>query len=337
MIVIPARDTYASGTPSLCMKNLVVAILLLGLLLVAVKDLLLPVLVFGSIALLVFVIISVLKVPAQPRLPQSPPGSGKTDPQFKVRLTWRQPPTPSRSRALPATRTRTAPQARNARPQRRDTEARSPEAVQVRGAYRPFPALVRILSMAYRCKNFSGPCRGMRWDPKAGHIPRGYCGATGTASDVKLVLVVAEPGDPQPGDHETMDEALQRTVWAFREGPGLFHRNARKLLGYCWPGLGFDQQLRRVWITESVLCSAAVTTGPVPREVEQACGEDYLAPQLALFPRALVVALGGKAHQRLKRLGIPHEEAHALAPPGCNQAGADPSWRRIGDLVRRLA
>jgi len=115
----------------------------------------------------------------------------------------------------------------------------------------------------------------------------------------------------------------------------LFHRNARKILNYCWPDLCSDEQLRRVWFTESVLGSAEVTIGPVPKHVEQAFATSFLVPQLAILPHALVVALGGKAHERLQRLGIRHERAHALAPPGCNQKAADPSWRRIAEILHQ--
>jgi len=314
------------------MQNLVALAILLVLILMVVKELLMPLLFSGAIVLGVYLVIQIYKLLTDP--PRSPALVGMEVADQRP-IPRPESMAPSRPKQIHTRRKQLSAKVIRPKGARARPAEGPPDLIRLPGAFRPVPALVRILSMAYRCRHFSGACRGMRWDPKAGHIPRGYCGATGTVSEVKLVLVVAEPGDPQPGDHETMDEALQRTVWAFREGPGLFHRNARKLLGYCWPDLGFDQQLRRVWITESVLCSAEVTTGPVPREVERACGEDYLLPQLMLFPRAIVVALGGKAHQRLKRLGIPHEEAHALAPPGCNQKAADPSWRRIGELVRR--
>ncbi|WP_005032741.1 hypothetical protein [Holophaga foetida] len=191
-----------------------------------------------------------------------------------------------------------------------------------------------MLSHAYRCPNFDGICTTMRWEPAQGHIPRGFLGATGSPSEVELVLVFAEPGDPSPGDHATMDEAIQHAYWAFREGQGLFHRNARKLFQLCWPDLSFDEQLRKVWMTESVLCSAMVTTGPVPKAVEQECGSRFLRRQLALFPNAMVVALGSKAQHRLDRIGVSHHKAHAIAPPGCNQQAAYPSWVKVAEALR---
>lgn len=198
----------------------------------------------------------------------------------------------------------------------------------------PHAALLEVLRPAYPCEGFQGTCPGMRWEPQGGHIPRGFLGATGRLEEVELVMVLAEPGDPSPGDHTTLEEALAHARWAFREGTGQFHVNARYLLDRCWPGLSFEAQLRRVWITESVLCSAEVSTGPVPKTAEQACGNRFLRQQLAALPGALVVAFGTKAANRLRRLGIPAvEQAFALGKPGCFQARARPSWDRIAALL----
>ncbi len=200
----------------------------------------------------------------------------------------------------------------------------------------PCGALRNLMAMAYPCPCFKTVCQSMCWNPEAGHIPRGYLGAVGRPEEVELVLVFAEPGDPHPGDHATMDEALKHAYWAFGEGQGQFHQNARYLFNLCWPGLGFDEQLRRVWLTESVLCSAEVSTGPVPKAVEQTCGERYLKNQIGLFPGALVVALGVKAVNRLHRIGFTgFETAVALGKPGCHQAGARPSWQRIAALLKQ--
>jgi hypothetical protein len=198
----------------------------------------------------------------------------------------------------------------------------------------PCEPLRAILAGAYPCPCFKSVCSSMRWAPEAGHIPRGYLGATGRPEEVELVLVVAEPGDPQPGDHSTMEDALRHAYWAFREGPGQFHQNARFLFNLCWPSLNYDEQLRKVWVTESVLCSAKVSAGSVPGAVELACGERYLKKQIQLFPQALVVALGDKATNRMSRIGVRgFERAFALGKPGCFQRGAQPSWHRIAELL----
>ena len=65
----------------------------------------------------------------------------------------------------------------------------------------PNEELFEVLVAAY------GPCRHMlthgggclqsRWRPAAGHVPRGFLGATGELDDVELVMVLAEPGNPK--------------------------------------------------------------------------------------------------------------------------------------------
>ena len=199
----------------------------------------------------------------------------------------------------------------------------------------PARELLEIFAGAYPCSNFSGICRSMRWDPRNGHIPRGFLGATGKLSEVEMVLVFAEPGNPQPGDHQTMAEALNHAYRSFKSGKGVFHQKARQFFNLCWPGLSFDHQMKKVWLTESVLCSAERSTGSVPVEIERDCGVRYLQKQIALFPNALIVALGGKAQKRLCRIGVKNfEKAHAFGLPGCYQPEALPSWIRVANLIR---
>ena len=77
----------------------------------------------------------------------------------------------------------------------------------------------------------------------------------------------------------------------------------------CWfldqrfPGMSFADQLRRVWITEARLCSLDEAGGAATAEHYRACGRDYLASQLALLPRARIVAFGSKAKAAMKRRG----------------------------------
>ena len=64
--------------------------------------------------------------------------------------------------------------------------------------YLPSQELIDVLEPAYApCSGFSDKCRGVaRWCPAAGHFPRGFIGAFGDLDEVKVVIVVAEPGDP---------------------------------------------------------------------------------------------------------------------------------------------
>lgn len=201
------------------------------------------------------------------------------------------------------------------------------------------PAIVTILSPAYTpCVEFQRGCQEMRWNPGEGHVPRGFLGAAGTLAEIELVLVFAEPGDPHDGERHTgLETAYAHATASFQNGRDLFHRNVRQILDSCWPDLSFDQQMRKVWMTESVLCSAKKEGGSVGVSASRSCGERYLRAQLQALPHALVVALGSKAEKRLRDLGInDFLSAYAAAPPGCNRKEARQSWGSIPlELGRR--
>jgi len=206
----------------------------------------------------------------------------------------------------------------------------------------PIKELCDILLPAFGpCSGFHGACRSMQWKPEHGHVPRGFCGATGALREVQLVLVVAEPGDPHAAEvYASKDspaklfKSVCRDVYrCFAHGTDQFHRNVRHILDHCWPDLSFHQQLRRTWVTESVLCSASVECGAVPPDVPRNCLDLYLARELALFPNATVVALGVKAHHRMKPLCRPFLRVGSVAPPGCNKQQVRDSWRAISAAV----
>jgi hypothetical protein len=217
------------------------------------------------------------------------------------------------------------------------------------------PSLEKILSPAYRCPEFDAVCRGeMRWEPNAGHVPRGFLGACGELSEVELILVFAEPGDPhgEELDHEhtrllhSKDTALSRVyeyaTYAVQNGHDLFHRNLKHILDMCWPELPFPRQMHKVWLTDSVLCSAPKEAGPVSNQTCLTCGRRYLLPQLKLFSNALIVAVGGKAKTRLRSLGLHFGSdflaVYSVAPPFAqtNYAEALESWKKIpAELTRR--
>jgi Uracil DNA glycosylase superfamily len=194
--------------------------------------------------------------------------------------------------------------------------------------------LLDTLRSAYpRCPSFDGACRVMRWRPAAGYVPRGFCGAIGPSDDVELVLVTAEPGDPLKDERYTRrklrPEAVARSsTEALRSRLTGFHRGIRKIMDLCYPDQELEKQLRHVWRTNSVLCSAEVEGGYVPRAVVDQCVSKYLRAQLARVPDALVVALGGKAQKRLKHHGI---DAIAAIHPSARMSKKKKiaSWRRV--------
>lgn len=79
------------------------------------------------------------------------------------------------------------------------------------------------------------------------------------------------------------------------------------------PEDSFDSQLRKTWMTESLLCSAPKEGGSVKASSWRARTNCYLKPQLDLLSHAFVVALGSKAKSRLKPIGIPFFPARAAA------------------------
>jgi hypothetical protein len=184
----------------------------------------------------------------------------------------------------------------------------------------------------------------MRWEPKKGHVPRGFCGCLGSPEEVKLVLIVAEPGDPHPAEsypagaakEKLFDLTFSYSLRCYRTGEDLFHRNVRRILDLCWPGLSFEEQMRRTWITESVLCSAAKEGGNVPTAVWRECKRRYLSKELSLFNNPIIAALGSKAKTRTS--DIPGVCAvWAASPPGCNDSRARESWDELAGSVRLLA
>lgn len=204
------------------------------------------------------------------------------------------------------------------------------------------PGLRASLLSAYEpCPGFGGPCDSMRWQPEHGHVPRGFCGAMGDLREVKVVLVCAEPGDPHPVEshdartpQRAFDSCYTYAYRCFEYGKDEFHRNVRLILDLCFPNLPFEKQMRLCWITNAVLCSAAVECGRVPARVVHECRRRYLMPSLDLMPDALVVALGSKAQERLVVTGRRIIPASHPSPPGCRFPRARPSWEALADEVR---
>ena len=173
----------------------------------------------------------------------------------------------------------------------------------------------------------------MLWAPNNGHVPRGFCGALGDPLSVRLVLVIAEPGDPHK--HEShplappeaiLESAHNYAFQCYQSRKDQFHRNVRYFLDLCFPDRTFEEQMKVAWITESVLCSAESEGVSISKKCEVECRRRYLDSQLDQFPNAVVVALGNKAFRRLA--GRNHIiKAFAAAPPGCNFVGAKESWQ----------
>ena len=211
-------------------------------------------------------------------------------------------------------------------------------------------------------KSLGGSCPQSTWVPKSGHIPRGFLGATGTLQDVQLVMVLAEPGTPQPqeryrADVQHKEDLLRSTVdfvhdcyrcarpsddpW---DGSYLnsVHHNARWFLQRLYPELTFEQQLRHVWITESRLCSLQKSSESATKAVYRSCEETYLAKQLAVLRHAHVVAFGPtKAQKSMERLGVAtvlprSEKVAALSQRSYTAlAKARRTWKAVIQTLRK--
>ncbi len=203
----------------------------------------------------------------------------------------------------------------------------------------PNEQVVSIMLDAYRpCSNF-GTCREAQWNPKRGQVPRGFLGATGCPAEVELVMVFAEPGHPhrcERYDHRLdprslLRSAMQHTYCCYRSSTDPFHRNVRWFMSEVFPDLPFDEQLRRVWLTEGRLCSIDNEIG---QTIDRTCASRYLVRQIKQFPNATGVAFGGKAQKYLRGIKIDFIGAYALAPPGANRKRARPTWEAAIQKIR---
>ena len=212
--------------------------------------------------------------------------------------------------------------------------------------YTPTKELTDVLLPAYGpCPGFEGTCKDIAtWDPPKGHVPRGFVGATSNLGEVEVVILFAEPGDPYGHDpfsptqspQNLLGQACRYTFEHHRDGTDLFHRNLRLLLDLIFPGLRFEEQLKRAWLTETYLCSAPQEGGEVPTKAVRGCADRYLARQLALFEGLPVIALGVKAQKRAKRYAPHLIRAYSIAPPGCNHKPARPSWEAAAAQARKV-
>ncbi len=211
--------------------------------------------------------------------------------------------------------------------------------------------LVNILTPALSpCINFSGVCKDdATWDPKAGHIPRGFGGANNRACAVKLILVTAEPGSPSDGesysegDPEVMlRQHIEFFERIFRED-GLrrggrhapFHSGLRTILDLCWPEpeMGLEEKLSLTWFTNAVKCPAATSGGKIPRGIEETCVSSYVKREIEALPNAYVLALGEKARKRLRAADV-RVDGHAQHPSARRNTNPQASWEEAAKQFR---
>ena len=180
----------------------------------------------------------------------------------------------------------------------------------------PNGKLIEVLAPSHApCRHMltqGGGCPESQWSPAAGHVPRGFLGATGELDEVELVMVLAEPGDPKRTENYVGGlapaESLRRVAdfvhRTYVDRDGTVQCVVRWFLDRRFRGMNFDHQLRRVWITQSRLCSLDESGGSARTSLYTRCENDYLVAQLRLFPNVPIVAFGGKAQSVIRRLKV---------------------------------
>ena len=200
------------------------------------------------------------------------------------------------------------------------------------------------LESAISCPQFEGVCKGFcRFDPAVGLIPRGYGGKPEDASDVRLIIVTAEPGDPAIGESYSgtalemrkahlnhFEQAMCHGIQRYGSASSQFHQRLCEILELFWPALDLDAQLKVTWFTDAVLCSASKSGGMFPKEIEMTCATTYLRPQIQSMQNAAVLALGAKAIRRMKQAGLRVDLTghHPSVWPGRQLVAARESWSR---------
>ncbi len=210
--------------------------------------------------------------------------------------------------------------------------------------YRLNEELREILKPAYYpCAGFTGVCKGIKKEPSEGYIPRGFFGCLGEISQVELILVIAEPGSPFSKEEkypdfseELIDLVFDYVGTKFEKPTDPFHKNIQNILDMCWPNLSFREKFEKVWLTDSVLCSAEKPCEEFSKEVSQFCGQTYLQKQLNLFSKdILLISMGRKAQRRLKEIG--KSESLFVYSPACfgkNLEVAKNLWKQIPEKLK---
>ena len=101
-------------------------------------------------------------------------------------------------------------------------------------SYTPAQELIKILRPAYcPCPGFKGACRGTAtWKPSVGHVPRAFIGALGRLSEIKVVILVSEPGDPHYSletyrGPNKLEQTCEYTFQAIENGTDRFHKRLK--------------------------------------------------------------------------------------------------------------
>jgi hypothetical protein len=175
------------------------------------------------------------------------------------------------------------------------------------------------------------------WDLERGYEPRGYCGPA--PDHVRLLVLLAEPGAITTTEAQNLLPAINHSRWIEPYDLRLQEHYWRaKLLELCrhvWPENTADYMHAHLGKSNTFWMSlgTGAQTSRVPREPLQYFLHTYLSRFLALFPNAIVLAAGGKAHSRLRNVHIECEHCSAFTRPESNKPRARDSYRRAGQTI----
>jgi hypothetical protein len=152
---------------------------------------------------------------------------------------------------------------------------------------------------------------GLPWNFAAGYEPRGYNGPA--PEQTKLLVLLAEPGAITPTEARNLLPAISHRRWVEPDNLRLqehyWRANLLELCRYIWPENTEDSMYTDVGKSCTFWMSLppGAQTSQIPREPLDYFLQTYLKRFLALFPNAILLAAGGKAHARLRRLNIEFE------------------------------
>ena len=180
---------------------------------------------------------------------------------------------------------------------------------------------------------------GLLWED-VGNEPRGYHGPA--PEDVQVLYISAEPGPVTPTERLNLIPAITTGPWIdgfdLRLQEHYWRKNLEVICGSIWPENTVENMDKHLGGMQSFWISLpdGATTKAIPRPVLEYWRQHYAHRLFALFPHAVVLAAGGKAQERLRRLGIDFIGCGAVTTPGCNFKKVKDSWPVAGQGIRDL-
>jgi hypothetical protein len=209
------------------------------------------------------------------------------------------------------------------------------------------PAFNAILSLHSEMKEdqlFKSLCEkhGLPWDSAAGYEPRGYNGPP--PENVRLLVLMAEPGAITQTEAQNLRPAISHDAWTkgfdLNYQEHYWRKNLQKLCHYVWPESTEDNMYEYLGKSNTFWMSLrpGSQTSPIRREPLDYFERKYLTRFLTLFPNAVILAAGGKAQERLRRVDAEFESCSAFTKPESNKPRALDSWCLAGhEIGRKIA